>query len=107
MLLSWKEWREKQEKQEKDPQENNACSAESPKECQVLVGFDPGRCEDVCSNNIAQINNATEQSLLEIKGIGPKTVEKIISARPFTSFDGLPVSESVRGKLEIWTSSAT
>jgi len=38
---------------------------------------------------VAQLNGMTSEDLQEIKGIGPKTAEKIVSGQPYTEVDDL------------------
>lgn len=55
-----------------------------------------------------RINEATQDDLLAIKGIGPKTCEKILQSRPFNHLNDLEsigLSPRAVGSLTNWTSS--
>lgn len=71
-LPSWKEWRN---------QENvEPVKSEPPKN-------EPD--ESLPVGPVARLNEATEEELAEIKGIGPKRLKQIMSLRPFEDENGL------------------
>jgi len=82
-LKSWKEWRE---------EEGEAPEVESEPQSEV----DP---------TLTKINEATKEELLEIKGIGPKTADKILQQQPCQNLDELQLVASVKEKLIKWASS--
>lgn len=51
-----------------------------------------------------KLNNATEEELRSIKGIGQKTAEKIIRARPFLTVGNVRqcVSDAVAARIKEW-----
>jgi len=79
----WREWRE---------EEGKAPEVESEPETKV----DP---------TLTKINEATKEELLEIKGIGPKTADKILQQQPCQNLDELQLVASVKEKLIKWASS--
>ena len=94
-LPSWREWRENGEKAENVEPEPALLEVEA-------VPDQMGEVFDHLSSNqraLERLNEATEEDLLQIKGIGPKTATKILTARPFTDLEGVPVSPNVLEKL--------
>jgi len=51
---------------------------------------------------LVKINNATVEDLTAIKGIGPKTAQKILEATPVESIDNLPIKPAILKRLEEW-----
>jgi len=49
-----------------------------------------------------RLNEMSEADLLEIKGIGPKTAQKIITQLPVTSIDEMTLSKSAKSTLSNW-----
>lgn len=83
-LKRWREWRE----------EGKAPEVESEPEPETKV--DP---------TLTKMNEATKEELLEIKGIGPKTADKILQQQPCQNLDELQLVASVKEKLIKWASS--
>lgn len=74
-LPSFREWRKRHTEQ---PVSDGMRSQEKKVE-RVVEAFD----------TFQKINEATEDELLSIKGIGPKSVQKILSARPISDLETL------------------
>lgn len=51
-----------------------------------------------------RLNEMSEADLLKIKGIGPKTAQKILAQLPVTSLDKMTLSKSVATTLRLWLS---
>jgi DNA uptake protein ComE-like DNA-binding protein len=71
-LISWNDWKE-----------NGPVGCEARRQVEqmneAIDSFDP----------FQKLNEATEEKLLSIKGIGPKSLKKILEVRPISSLDKL------------------
>ena len=99
-LPSWKEWRENHEKAENvEPEPILEVEAIPDQMGEVFDQI------NVNEETITKLNEASEEDLLQIKGIGPKTAKKIIANRPFSDLEGVPISPALVEKFRTWASS--
>jgi DNA uptake protein ComE-like DNA-binding protein len=92
-LLSWKDFK-------------NGVTAESlipVKEEEIVEKEVVEECPE--NNPLQKLNEATEEDLCQIKGIGQKTAQKIISSIPYTTISDIPVSEKLAQKIANWLNS--
>lgn len=70
-------------------------SVDIPKEitCNETISI----CDDAITtnNSLKRLNEAIESDLLEVKGIGPKTAQKLLEKRPFYNWDEVKQNLSV------------
>ena len=115
-LPSWKEWIRSQNQGKDDAVPSRSERTERLESVEESVEAMPASIVDYNHGPnltpssteldwIDRINNVDLESLLEVKGIGPKTGEKIISGRPYASPEGVPVSPTVLEKLKNWADS--
>jgi hypothetical protein len=98
-MPSWKEWIKKQNTRE-DPTNKDWEVVEKVFLADPVFFSEPNIS---CPDWVEKINETNLESLLEVKGIGPKTAEKIISGRPYSSTEGVPVSPVILEKLKNWS----
>ena len=77
-LLSWEEYKEGKRIEIKLPEDELPVKAFFPPPTGMLTMPD-----------IHVLNAATAENLLEVKGIGPKTAEKIVSGQPYADMKDL------------------
>ena len=99
---SWKEYRE-----EDEPKEAKVKLGQSGPDCRyekfevnIVHKNQPNKAD----STLTKINEATKEDFLEIKGIGPKTADKILQQQPCQNLDELKLMASVKKKLIKWAS---
>jgi DNA uptake protein ComE-like DNA-binding protein len=81
-LLSWKEYQSGQQ-------------LPTPVVEEVSSDLLPDKPEETCDNKecvatpCQKLNEATQDEILSIKGVGPKTCEKLLQSRPFANLNDL------------------
>jgi DNA uptake protein ComE-like DNA-binding protein len=124
MLPSWKDWKKgnvpvkNEPKKERLPERieigRTAYEAEETfgLEATDLSGgipiaeFELPKLEDlVAADPLAKLNEATEEELANIKGVGPKRLKQILSQRPFEDENELRKAlPTISGRLIDWAS---
>lgn len=85
-LIRYKDWRD----------------GEPPKEYEEKRNKLIDKGTEVLNRALGKVNNLTEESLLEIKGIGKKTAQKILDGMPYSKIDELyeVVTPKIVAKIE-------
>lgn len=93
-LIKWNEWRS-----------GKRVIEEAPLAKEVAEKI-PAVVVEEASADIQMINEAEASDLSKIKGVGPKTIKKILENRPFTDFDDMDkrgeIPSRSRGSLRTW-----
>lgn len=106
-LPKFKEWLSKRKPSEENTQEN----AESVEEQKETPPTEEEELLDLADQKMKKwkigpykavngLNEATEDDLTAIKGIGPKTAQKILESVPVEAFDDLDLPAHIVAKLE-------
>jgi len=97
-LPSWKEWREGDSITENVEPEPVLLNVE-PVPDQMGKVFEE---LDLNQKILVWINDAELKTLQEVKGIGPKSAQKILSLQPYSKLEDVPISKRILEKMRIF-----
>lgn len=107
MLLSWSDYRgKKHTDQELKEEALKALKSEAPEE-EREDGF--SSAEVIQSNVASKLNEASQEELMSLKGVGPKTAAKILAAGPFSNLEDFATKVDLHptlvGRVKDWAAS--